>query len=152
MGIVGNAGAYGRWLSVFFRERMGLQVIGRDPAGDAVLSPRELALQADVLIFSAPIRHSVAVIDDYVAAAAGDEAGKLWLDLTSIKQAPVEAMLRSRAEVVGLHPMAAPPKIGSLKGRVLGGLSGTDHALAVVAGRTVGRAGSRMRPARTARA
>lgn len=119
VGIVGIAGAYGRWLSAFFRERMGLQVIGRDPAGETGISPRELALQADVLIFSAPIRHSVAVIDDYVAAAAGDEAGKLWLDLTSIKQAPVEAMLRSRAEVVGLHPMAAPPKIGSLKGRVL---------------------------------
>ncbi|MDI1253264.1 prephenate dehydrogenase [Thermomonas sp.] len=119
VGIIGNAGAYGRWLTAFFRERMGLQVIGRDPAGETGLSPRELALQADVLIFSAPIRHSVAVIDDYVAAAAGDEAGKLWLDLTSIKQAPVEAMLRSRAEVVGLHPMAAPPKIGSLKGHVL---------------------------------
>ncbi len=119
VGIVGNAGAYGRWLSTFFRERMGLRVIGRDPAGDTRLSPRDLALQADVLIFSAPIRHSVAVIDDYVAAAAGSEAGKLWLDLTSIKQAPVEAMLRSNADVVGLHPMAAPPKIGSLKGHVL---------------------------------
>lgn len=119
IGIVGHAGAYGRWLSTFFKERMGLQVIGRDPAGDTALSPRELTLQADVLVFSAPIRYSVAVIDDYVTAAAGDEAGKLWLDLTSIKQAPVEAMLCSRAEVVGLHPMAAPPKISSLKGRVL---------------------------------
>ena len=119
VGIVGNAGAYGRWLTTFFRERMGLQVIGRDPAGDTDLSPRELSLQADVLVFSAPIRHSVTVIDAYAGTAAGDETGKLWLDLTSIKQAPVEAMLRSRAEVVGLHPMAAPPKTDSLKGRVL---------------------------------
>lgn len=119
IGIVGNAGAYGRWLSRFLRERMGLQVIGRDPAGDTRLSPRELASQADVLVFSAPIRLAVAVIDEYVAAAAGEENGKLWLDLTSIKQAPVEAMLRSVAEVAGLHPMAAPPKISSLKGRVL---------------------------------
>ena len=117
--IVGNAGAYGRWLSTFFRDRMGLQVIGRDPAGDTALSPHALVVQADVLVFSTPIRHSVVVIDEYVAAAAGEEAGKLWLDLTSIKHAPVEAMLRSRAEVVGLHPMAAPPKTGSLKGRVL---------------------------------
>ncbi|MGV8922873.1 MAG: prephenate dehydrogenase [Thermomonas sp.] len=119
VGIVGNAGAYGRWLTTFFRERMGLRVIGCDPMGETGLSPRELALQADVLIFSVPIRHSVAVIEDYVAATDGGQAGKLWLDLTSIKQAPVEAMLRSRAEVVGLHPMAAPPKIDSLKGRVL---------------------------------
>ena len=119
VGIVGNSGAYGRWLSRFLQERMGLQAIGRDPAGDTRLSPRELALQADVLVFCAPIRHAVAVIDEYVSDAAGDETGKLWLDLTSIKQAPVQAMLRSRADVVGLHPMAAPPTIGSLKGRVL---------------------------------
>lgn len=119
IGIVGNAGAYGRWLSRFFREQMQLQVIGRDPAGDTGLSPRELAQQADVLIFSAPIRYSIDVIDEYVTAAAGDEAGKLWMDLTSIKQTPVEAMLRSHAEVAGLHPMAAPPKTGTLKGRIL---------------------------------
>ena len=119
VGIVGNAGAYGRWMTAFFRERMGLRVIGCDPVAEAGLSPRELALQADVLIFSVPIRHSVTVIEDYVATAVGDEAGKLWMDLTSIKQAPVEAMLRARAEVVGLHPMAAPPKIASLKGHVL---------------------------------
>ncbi|KIQ95927.1 prephenate dehydrogenase [Lysobacter sp. A03] len=119
VGIVGNAGAYGRWLSRFLQDQMGLQVIGRDPAGDTRLLPRELILQADVLVFSTPIRHAVSVIDQYVDLAAGDEKGRLWLDLTSIKQAPVEAMLRSCAEVVGLHPMTAPPKTDSLKGRVL---------------------------------
>ena len=119
VGIVGSQGAFGRWLARFLRERMGVQVIGRDPAGDTALSPRELALQADVLIFSTPIRHAVAIIDEYVAAAAGDEAGKLWLDLTSIKQQPVEAMLRSRAEVAGLHPMTAPPKLDTLAGRTM---------------------------------
>lgn len=119
IGIVGNAGAYGRWLSRFLQERMALRVIGRDLAGDTRLSPRELASQADVMVFSTPIRHAVGVIDEYVANAAGHDNGQLWLDLTSIKQAPVEAMLRSRAEVAGLHPMAAPPKIGTLKGRVL---------------------------------
>ncbi|WP_246606491.1 prephenate dehydrogenase [Novilysobacter antarcticus] len=119
VGIVGNAGAYGRWLSRFLQDQMGLQVIGRDPAGDTRLLPRELILQADVLVFSTPIRHAAAVIDQYVDLAAGDEDGRLWLDLTSIKQAPVEAMLRSRADVVGLHPMTAPPKTVSLKGRVL---------------------------------
>jgi prephenate dehydrogenase len=119
VGIVGSQGAFGRWLARFLRERMGVQVIGRDPAGDTALSPRELVLQADVLVFSTPIRHTVAIIDEYVAAAAGDEAGKLWLDLTSIKQQPVEAMLRSRAEVAGLHPMTAPPKIDTLAGRTM---------------------------------
>lgn len=119
VGIVGSRGAFGRWLARFLRDRMGVSVIGRDPAGDTALSPRELALQADVLVFSTPIRHAAAIIDEYTAASNGDEAGKLWLDLTSIKQAPVEAMLRSRAEVVGLHPMTAPPKVDTLKGRTM---------------------------------
>ena len=119
VGIVGSQGAFGRWMARFLRERMGLQVIGHDPAGDTALSVRDLVLQADVLVFSAPIRYTVAIIDAYVTAAAGDETGKLWLDLTSIKQQPVAAMLRSRAEVAGLHPMTAPPKIDTLAGRTM---------------------------------
>jgi len=31
----------------------------------------------------------------------------------------VQAMLASQAEVVGLHPMTAPPKAPTLKGRVM---------------------------------
>src|SRR5690606_13806589 len=51
--------------------------------------------------------------------SAGREQGRLWLDITSIKQAPVTAMLASRAEVVGLHPMTAPLKTPTLRGRVV---------------------------------
>ena len=119
IGIVGSAGAFGRWLQRFFAERMGLRVIGHDPNGDTSLTPLQLIECADVLIFSAPIRATAALIDEYVAIANGRERGKLWLDLTSIKAAPVAAMLRSQAEVVGLHPMTAPPKTPTLKGRVL---------------------------------
>jgi prephenate dehydrogenase len=119
IGIVGSAGAYGRWLRAFFERRMGLLVIGHDPADAASDAPEALLSQADVLLFSAPIRATAALIDDYARRSAGREAGRLWLDVTSIKQAPVEAMLRSRAEVAGLHPMTAPPKAPTLKGRVL---------------------------------
>lgn len=119
VGIVGSRGAYGRWLSRFFQRTMGLEVIGRDPVGDTRLEARELIEAADILLFAAPIRSTVSVIDDYVALANGIERGRLWLDVTSIKQAPVEALLRSRADVAGLHPMAAPPKLETLKGRVM---------------------------------
>jgi len=119
IGIVGIAGAYGRWLQRFFSERMQLQVIGHDPADPASASPEMLIEQADVLVFSAPIRHTPGLIAQYVQAAAGRERGKLWLDVTSVKQAPVEAMLASQAEVLGLHPMTAPPKAPSLRGRVM---------------------------------
>src|SRR5579863_7700005 len=119
IGIVGSRGAYGRWLRRFFEQRMGLRVVGRDPAGDEGLSIGDLIAAADVLIFSAPIRATSALIADYVAQTRGSEHGKLWLDLTSIKSAPVAALLTSQAEVVGLHPMSAPPKTPTLKGRVM---------------------------------
>lgn len=119
IGIVGSHGAFGRWLTRFFTDRMQLEVIGRDVAGATELGEAELIERADVLIFSAPISVTVELITRYASLAAGRERGKLWLDLTSIKAAPVAAMLRSQAEVAGLHPMTAPPKTPTLKGRIL---------------------------------
>jgi len=98
---------------------MQLQVIGHDPADPASHTPEQLLAQADVLVFSAPIRHTPALIADYVQQSAGREQDRLWLDVTSVKDAPVQAMLASQAEVVGLHPMTAPPKAPTLKGRVM---------------------------------
>lgn len=119
IGIVGSGGAYGRWLARFFRDQLGLEVLGHDPADPGSAPPEALLERADVLLFAVPIRHTAAIIDDWRERSAGREAGRLWMDVTSIKQAPVAAMLRSRAEVVGLHPMAAPPKVATLKGRVM---------------------------------
>lgn len=119
VGIVGSAGAYGRWLCRFFQQHLQLQVIGHDPADPDSHTPEHLLAQADVLVFSAPIRHTPALIAEYVRQSAGREQGRLWLDVTSVKEAPVQAMLASQAEVVGLHPMTAPPKAPTLKGRVL---------------------------------
>jgi prephenate dehydrogenase len=119
VGIVGSQGAFGRWLRAFFEQRMGLRVLGRDPAGETGLSERALVEACDVLVFSAPIRHTSALIRDYTRIAAGAERGRLWLDLTSIKAAPVAALLASQAEAVGLHPMTAPPKSPTLRGRTM---------------------------------
>ncbi|TXI48992.1 MAG: prephenate dehydrogenase [Lysobacter sp.] len=119
IGLVGSAGAYGRWLRTFFEARMGLVVLGHDPAAPESDPIERLLQDADVLLFAAPIRDTVATIDDWAQRSSGRERGRLWLDVTSIKQAPVAAMLRSQAEVVGLHPMTAPPKSPTLKGRVL---------------------------------
>ncbi|MBD9368246.1 prephenate dehydrogenase [Xanthomonas sp. XNM01] len=119
IGIVGSAGAYGRWLRCFFEQRMGLAVIGHDPADPGSDTPEQLLARADVLIFSTPIRHTTAVIAEYTARSAGRERGRLWLDVTSVKEGPVAALLASQAEVAGLHPMTAPPKTPTLKGRVV---------------------------------
>jgi len=119
IGIIGSHGAYGRWLAEFFRTKMGLDVIGCDPADPHSFSLQTLLERADVLLFSAPIRRTHALITQCVQQSAGREHGRLWLDVTSIKAEPVAAMLASQASVVGLHPMTAPPKAPTLKGRVL---------------------------------
>jgi prephenate dehydrogenase len=119
VGLVGSQGSYGRWLRQFFEQRMGLRVLGRDPGGEAALSERALIEAVDVLVFCAPIRQTSSLIRQYAEAAAGIERGQLWLDITSIKVAPVAAMLTSKAEVVGLHPMSAAPKASTLRGRAM---------------------------------
>lgn len=119
VGIVGSAGAYGRWFTRFLRERMGLDVRGHDPADPDSDSEQTLLDACDVLVFSVPIRHSARLMRHWAALAGARSAGRLWLDLTSIKAEPVRAMLGSQAEVVGLHPMTAPPKSPTLKGRAL---------------------------------
>ncbi|WP_269791689.1 prephenate dehydrogenase [Stenotrophomonas sp. Iso1] len=119
IGIVGSGGAYGRWLRAFFETRMGWEVIGHDPVDPESQTPEQLLEQADVLLFSAPIRCTPALIRDYVRQSAGRERGRLWLDVTSVKAEPVAAMLESQASVAGLHPMTAPPKAPTLKGRVM---------------------------------
>lgn len=118
IGIVGSEGAYGRWLRTFFHERMGLETIGRDPAASDNPTEEELILRSDVVVFSAPIRITADLIRGYAGIANSREQDKLWIDVTSIKSGPVAAMLQSRAEVLGLHPMTAPPKSPTLKGRV----------------------------------
>jgi prephenate dehydrogenase len=119
IGLVGSQGSWGRWLRGFFERRMGLQVVGRDPVGDTALSERALIEAVDVLVFCAPIRQTPALIRHYAEQAAGIERGQLWLDITSIKAAPVAAMLSSQAEVVGLHPMSAAPKSATVRGRAM---------------------------------
>jgi len=119
IGIIGSHGAYGRWLRGFFEGQMQLQVIGHDPADPASHTLDAVLEAADILLFSAPIRLTPTLIADCVRRSNGREQGRLWLDITSIKAAPVAAMLQSKASVVGLHPMTAPPKAPTLKGRVL---------------------------------
>lgn len=119
IGLVGSQGHYGRWLREFFQTRMQLTVLGTDQGQPGTSTPDQLLQRCQVLVFCTPIRHTPTIIADYVALAGGREREALWLDITSVKQPPVDAMLRSQAEVVGLHPMTAAPKAPTLKGRVL---------------------------------
>jgi len=102
VGIIGGFGGMGRLFSAVF-ERAGYKVLcsGRKTP----VSNEDIALTCDIVIVSVPIRDTVRVIGE-IAPLLSEE--QVFCDLTSIKTAPVEAMLRSKAQVIGLHPMFGP--------------------------------------------
>lgn len=116
VGIIGIKGKYGQFLERLFTD-FGCAVIGSDIKDevDTDFRNQQVVRWADVVIFSVPPREVGKVINSLV------EFGRpvqLWMDVSSIKVAPVQAMLESRAEVVGLHPMCAPT-VSSLRGQTL---------------------------------
>ena len=101
-GIIGGTGRMGRLFEKVF-EKAGYEVLvsGRKTPVTAA----DIAKQCDIVIVSVPIRDTVKVID---AIAPLMRPGQLLCDFTSLKVRPVEAMLRSEADVIGLHPMFGP--------------------------------------------
>lgn len=119
VGVIGSHGAYGRWLVQFLGERMGCRVLGADPADPASSSMEQLIAHCEVLVFAAPIAETPGLIHDYARRAGARSKSQLWIDLCSVKVAPMAALAESGAETLGLHPMCAPPKGPDLRGRVL---------------------------------
>jgi prephenate dehydrogenase len=64
-----------------------------------------MAGKADLVMVSVPIRETVPVIQEIAPLLRNDQ---VLCDLTSLKVAPVQAMLASRAQVIGFHPMFGP--------------------------------------------
>jgi prephenate dehydrogenase len=102
VGIIGGTGKMGRlFAGVFSRAGYEVLVAGRTTE----LSAESLAGQCDIVIVSVPIRDTVQVIDRIAPLLTQDQ---LLCDLTSLKAGPVTAMLKSPAQVIGLHPMFGP--------------------------------------------
>jgi chorismate mutase / prephenate dehydrogenase len=101
--IVGGAGQMGELLARFFGEH-GHEILIVDK--DTELTAAEAAARADVLIVSVPIRDTERVIREVGPHLRPDA---LLMDITSLKAAPVRAMLEStEASVIGTHPMFGP--------------------------------------------
>jgi len=101
--IIGGEGGMGRSFGKLFKD-LGHEVLSADL--HTKLSPKEAASTADVVIISVPIRETRAVIEELGPLVRKDA---LLMDVTSIKAAPMEAMLAStHASVVGTHPMFGP--------------------------------------------
>lgn len=103
IGIIGGTGGMGRIFADLFRkEGYRVQVAGRKKGGDITV----MAEQCQVIIVSVPIGVTVEVIEQ-IGPHMKEDA--LLMDLTSLKTAPIKAMLQSSpAEVIGLHPLFGP--------------------------------------------
>jgi prephenate dehydrogenase len=101
-GIIGGTGKMGRLFTPVFK-RAGYEVVvsGRS----TLLTNTELAEQCDLVIVSVPIHDTVRVINEISPVLTRDQ---LLCDFTSLKTEPVAAMMRSKASVIGLHPLFGP--------------------------------------------
>jgi prephenate dehydrogenase len=112
VGIIGGFGGMGRLFSAVF-ERAGYKVLcsGRKTP----VSNADIASTCGIVIISVPIHDTIRVIDE-IAPLLNEK--QVFCDLTSIKTAPIEAMLRSKAQVIGLHPMFGP-SVSTISGQTI---------------------------------
>ena len=111
--VIGGAGKIGRVVGRIFGD-LGHRVLVSDV--DTALRPAEAAAVADVTVVSVPIGETVPVIREVGPHVRPDA---LLMDVTSVKQGPVAAMLESTSEhasVVGTHPMFGP-SVHTLQGQ-----------------------------------
>lgn len=109
--VVGGHGQIGRIMVRLFAD-LGHRVIVSDV--DTDLRAIDAAQAADVTIISVPIDKTEEVIR---AVGPHVPANGLLMDVTSVKEAPVAAMLAStEASVLGTHPMFGP-SVHSLQGQ-----------------------------------
>ncbi|HXV14101.1 MAG TPA: bifunctional chorismate mutase/prephenate dehydrogenase [Candidatus Krumholzibacteria bacterium] len=109
--VIGGRGAMGACMARLFAD-LGHAVMIADL--DTELTPEVAAREADVVVISVPIDATVDVIRRIGPLVRADA---LFMDVTSIKTAPMQAMLAStRASVVGTHPLFGP-SVHSLQGQ-----------------------------------
>ncbi|MDY6879137.1 MAG: prephenate dehydrogenase/arogenate dehydrogenase family protein [Desulfatiglans sp.] len=103
VGIIGGTGGMGAWFSEIIQAFASeVFCVGRKTD----LTPSEVAGRCDIVVISVPVSATVQVIQEI-----GPQVSKesLLMDLTSIKAAPLDAMLKySEAEVIGVHPLFGP--------------------------------------------
>ncbi|MCX5828854.1 MAG: prephenate dehydrogenase/arogenate dehydrogenase family protein [Deltaproteobacteria bacterium] len=111
IGIIGGTGGMGKWFASFFKqEGYFVQIAGRNTGPDS----RQMAADCPVVIVSVPIEATDAVIRKIGPCMLRES---VLMDLTSLKEVPVRAMLEtSVSEVIGLHPLFGP-RVASLDGQ-----------------------------------
>jgi prephenate dehydrogenase len=111
--LIGGQGQMGQWFKRFF-ESQDLTVLVADV--DTPQTSQEVAAQADVVIISVPIPKVAEVVREVAPHLKPDAA---LVDLTSVKQRPMAAMMAAFAgEVVGTHPLFGPG-VETIEGRTV---------------------------------
>ncbi|MHB8091879.1 MAG: prephenate dehydrogenase/arogenate dehydrogenase family protein [Syntrophales bacterium] len=103
IGIIGGTGGIGQWFADFLvREGYAVHVAGRKTG----LPAAELAALCRIIVVAVPIAATIAVIGKVGPHLSADS---LLMDLTSLKEESVRAMLAATsAEVIGCHPLFGP--------------------------------------------
>jgi len=112
VGIIGGTGKMGRFFKSVFESIGHTTLISGQ---STILKNRGIATQADLVVVAVPIHATVPVIAEIAPLLSEHQ---VICDLTSLKVKPVEAMLRSKAQVIGLHPMFGP-SVASLAGQTI---------------------------------
>ncbi len=99
IGIIGGKGRMGRLFAEFFHDR-GIKVLISDK--NTKLTNKKLVQDSDIIIISVPIDLTEKVIKEIIPYIKKDS---LLTDFTSVKEVPVNAMLKANCEVLGMHPM-----------------------------------------------
>ncbi|HKW15165.1 MAG TPA: bifunctional chorismate mutase/prephenate dehydrogenase [Candidatus Krumholzibacteria bacterium] len=109
--VIGGRGGMGRCMANLFAD-LGHAVMIADV--DTPLTPEEAARTADVVVISVPIDITVEIVKRLAPLVREDA---LLMDVTSVKIAPMQAMMdASRAAVAGTHPLFGP-SVHSLQGQ-----------------------------------
>lgn len=105
IGVIGGTQGMGAFLArVFFQGGFAVETMGLGEGPSAA----EVAARNDLVVVAVPIDVTVQVVKEI---APHVRPGSILADVTSIKRAPLEAMLEAAPEgvdVVGTHPMFGP--------------------------------------------
>ena len=104
VGIIGISCKFGQMLKRFF-EKIGCDVIGSDINEPQGLSNQQVVEMSEAVIFVVPIKDTPSVIRSVLPFV---KEHHLLMDVTSVKNPAIEAMLEGKGQVVGLHPMFRP--------------------------------------------
>lgn len=104
VGIIGGRGRLGRIFKEFFvKNGCNVLISGRTTK----LTYKELVRKSDVVVFSVPIHATPSIIKEVLPYTRKEQ---LLMDLTSIKNKTMKAMLKSKSSVISIHPMFASAK------------------------------------------